>query len=166
MLEFDTLPTTQIRMYRCGWGTKDKNQTNILAVTLTREGFESLVSTCWPSSFGETAVKRYNGNKEEWQAAKSQSGCVLQWDPDHNPDGSKHPGRRAMQLGIRPALVSSVFNGSIVQIEDITPFVAVQRRRLEQGLDFEMPYETEYVPLDLNEFNQKLGLDVQVEGSS
>ena len=25
--------------------------------------------------------------------------CTWQWDPDHLPDGSKHPGRRAIQVG-------------------------------------------------------------------
>jgi hypothetical protein len=146
-------------MYRCGWVTKDKNQTNVLAVTLTRSGFESLVSTCWPSSFADTAKLRFK-SIGEWKAAKSESGCVLQWDPDHLPDGSKHPGRRAMQLGIRPELVADLFNTSdcIVSIEDITPFVILQRSRMEQGLDFDMPVESEYIPLDQTIFADKLGL--------
>lgn len=36
----------------------------------------------------------------------------MQWDPDHNPDGSKVPSRRAIQLGLKGAWRDRVFDNS------------------------------------------------------
>jgi hypothetical protein len=110
-------------MYRCGWGQKDKNQTNILAIWLKRSAFERYLSVAVSSKHHEK-----DGTKAEWQKKmqKKQAGTVrLQWDPDHHPNGSKHPNRRAIQLGLRG--ITTFANGEdIVEIQDITSFVNEQ----------------------------------------
>ena len=49
----------------------------------------------------------------------------LQWDPDHLPNGSKHPGRRALQLGLRD--VASFQHGDDINaIQDVSAFAHEQ----------------------------------------
>jgi hypothetical protein len=60
----------------------------------------------------------------------SANGCHgmvrLQWDPDHFPNGDRHPYRRAMQLGMKD--IESFRNGrDFVWVEDITDFIHSQR---------------------------------------
>jgi len=50
----------------------------------------------------------------------------LQWDPDHNPDGSKHVYRKAVQLGIKK-FEGFITGEAIVQIVDMSEFVNEQR---------------------------------------
>ena len=46
----------------------------------------------------------------------------LQWDPDHNPDGSVLS-RRAIQLGLRNDILTRYGNEWITDITDISDFV-------------------------------------------
>lgn len=61
------------------------------------------------------------------EVAPPRAGTVrLQWDPDHNPDGSRHERRTAVQLGLRD--VPTFASGEdILRIDDVTPFVVQQR---------------------------------------
>ena len=147
-------------MYRCGWAAKDANQARVLAIELDREAFEELLIQSWPSSYNSMARLLY-ASREAWQADKRERGTVLQWDPDHTPDGQAHPGRRAMQIGIRSEMVQSLFNtrNCIRAIEDITEYVISQRQRLEAGQELLLPRETVYVPLRLQQVSERLQLD-------
>jgi SAM-dependent methyltransferase len=130
-------------MYRCGWATKDKNQERVLAITISLACFEALLESSWISSFEASAYT----SREEWKAAKATSGVVCQWDPDHDPHGNKE-NRRAIQLGIRPSSVASVYLPGIRFIEDITAFVEEQHQHLQQcGVEGLMvPIERPYQP--------------------
>lgn len=120
-------------MYRAGWCNKDANQKRVLAITLTRSAFERILCAAWPSSYTDVAEQRF-GSKEVWQEAKAASEVVLQWDPDHAPDGTKQE-RRAVQLGLRPVTVQNVYNvaGNIARIQDVTPFVEEQAKLVAAG---------------------------------
>lgn len=61
------------------------------------------------------------------EVAPPRAGTVrLQWDPDHNPDGSRHDRRKAVQLGLRD--VPTFASGEdVLRIDDVTPFVVQQR---------------------------------------
>ena len=74
-------------MYRCGWATKP-GQERVLAVRITREGFNHILSTA------------LTGQDEKEKGLKQKSEVRLQWDPDHTPSGAPHK-RRAIQLGLR-----------------------------------------------------------------
>lgn len=74
-------------MYRSGWAMK-KNQEHILAVRITRKGFDHILSLAM------------TGHAEKAAALKEPTSVRLQWDPDHEPGGESLP-RRAIQLGLR-----------------------------------------------------------------
>lgn len=74
-------------MYRSGWATK-KGQEKVLAVWITRAGFEEVLSHA------------LTGHQEKERELDSRSQVRLQWDPDHDPHGVSQQ-RRAIQLGLR-----------------------------------------------------------------
>jgi Domain of unknown function (DUF4291) len=67
-------------MYRSGWGTKD-NQTHILAIRMTRTGFESALSQATLATY-EPAVY---GDASTWRDRLAVSSSVrVQWDPEES----------------------------------------------------------------------------------
>lgn len=111
-------------MYRCGWARKD-GQEVVLAITLARHAFDTILSRAVPSSFGQ--VDRY-ADRAAWARAVKTSDVRLQWDPDHGPGGQALE-RRAIQLGLRGDVLAKFASEWILAIEDITPFVVEQRER-------------------------------------
>ena len=75
-------------MYRCGWATGKPGQERVLAVRITREGFDHILS------------KALTGSDEKARKLKEKTEVRLQWDPDHTPSGAPEK-RRAIQLGLR-----------------------------------------------------------------
>ena len=114
-------------MYRCGWATKE-NQETVLTISLRREAFDIILAESVPSAFDPA---RY-GSEAEWKEAAARSQVRSQWDPDHHPSGAKVE-RRAIQLGLRGEFLARYAREWIVGIEDITPFVTDQRRHLGTG---------------------------------
>lgn len=130
-------------MYRSGWATKE-GQERILAVRLRRTFFDGLLRLVVPSGFDP----RRFATREEWQAAVASSAVRLQWDPDHDPSGSPVE-RRAVQLGMRGAALRQYGEKELISVEDITLFVADQRRNLTDGLaELHTPEEKTYHPED------------------
>jgi hypothetical protein len=114
-------------MYRSGWGTKE-NQEVVLALRLRRAFFDRLLELAVPSSFDPG---RY-ASEEEWKAAVASSGVRLQWDPDHDPNG-KPVERRAIQLGLRGAILEDFGKRELLDAVDMSAFVAEQRAALASG---------------------------------
>ena len=112
-------------MYRCGWATKEDQET-VLAVSLRRDAFDAILAEAVPSAFKSA---RYD-SEAEWKGAAARSQVRLQWDPDHHPSGAKLE-RRAIQLGLRGDFLARYSREWIVSIEDITPFVTDQRRHVK-----------------------------------
>ena len=75
-------------MYRCGWCTKGSAQGRVLAIRITRDGFNTILS------------KALTGADERQMGTREKSDVRLQWDPDHSPTGASEQ-RRAIQLGLR-----------------------------------------------------------------
>lgn len=97
-------------MYRCGWGTKDRNQTHTLALKLKRNFFDALLLAARTKGGGTDGIVR------------------LQWDPDHTPTGDKHPGRRAVQLGLKAKWLAPIASGeALLQVLDMSEFVEQNR---------------------------------------
>jgi Domain of unknown function (DUF4291) len=113
-------------MYRSGWGRK-KNQEHTLAIFLKRTAFETILEDAIPTSFNpELFTSRAEFTKVVQQSKTNSKRCVLQWDPDHNPDGTKTK-RRAAQWGIKN--YSSYANGQdIIDIIDISDHVDSMRK--------------------------------------
>src|SRR5258708_5499491 len=70
--------------------------------------------------------------KEEWSRAVGRSSVRLQWDPDHHPSGAKLE-RRAIQLGLRGEALEAFGRRELVEVIDLSEFVAEQRSRLSSG---------------------------------
>ena len=87
-----------------------------------------------PTSTASSATGRRRSSspfadKQAWLDAVAKSDVRLQWDPDHGPWGQKLE-RRALQLGLRRAALASYARDWIVEIEDVSAFVAEQRRHV------------------------------------
>ena len=147
-------------MYRCGWCTKDANQARVLAIHLTREGFDAMLSMAVGSQGGHE-------NSETARGPRRNDPVRLQWDPDHSPSGGKKE-RRAIQLGIRGEAIQMFHRDWIVLIEDITDELVIAQRDValrtrdlevesksteeaavrEGWANLEVPIEDVYVPRD------------------
>jgi hypothetical protein len=139
-------------LYRAGWATNE-GQERILAIRLPRAFFDELLSAAVPSSFDETRFASH----ETWQRAVQDSQVRLQWDPDHDPAG-RPLDRRAVQLGLRGEMLRRYGERELLSIDDITPFVADQRMRVEGALHaLHMPTERIYEPMQ--SVADRIGLD-------
>jgi hypothetical protein len=125
-------------MFRSGWATKE-GQERILAVRLSRAFFDELLARAVPSSVS-------GGEPPEVR---------LQWDPDHDPEGTKQQ-RRALQLGLRGESLRRYATAEVRDIADITAFVAEQRASARDRLL--MPREDVYLPAD-RDVRARIGLD-------
>ncbi len=126
-------------MYRCGWAQKE-GQEVVLAIWLARAAFDDILSLAVPSSYWP---HRYP-DRDAWQAEVSRSDVRLQWDPDHGPSGQPVE-RRAVQLGLRGAVLAKYAREWILGIEDITPIVREQHARFRRDPDsLETPAEAVY----------------------
>lgn len=121
-------------MYRCGYAQKE-GQERVLAVRITREGFDWAVSQAVESNIsGKPAVR-------------------VQWDPErglhHEP--LKH---RSIQIGLTREAVDMYVNEWTVSITDITPLARqIHEKVRAQDLDgarallpVERPYGTSTTP--------------------
>ena len=132
-------------MYRSGWGAKEGQEVT-LAVRLKREFFDSLLAQAVPS----TPDTGLFSDHAEWKRAIDRSSVRLQWDPDHGPNGQPRQ-RRAIQLGLRGPVLEEYGKHAVLEIQDLSDFVALQRQKVQAG-DLEAlvtPSEDVYVPTDL-----------------
>ncbi|MGE8351465.1 hypothetical protein BLX41_13790 [Pseudomonas protegens] len=128
-------------MYRAGWGYKDAGQTRILAIDISREGFE------WALAHGCLSHADESVSKEEWLKLKDQSPVRIQWDPER--DLYLRPQEhRAIQIGLSKEAVQLYVNQWIKRITDVTPLAHSIHRLIQQGdLDGAhslIPQEQEY----------------------
>jgi hypothetical protein len=131
-------------MYRSGWGTKE-GQDITLALRLRRTFFDHLLAQSVASSFDPSDYTTH----DDWALAVANSAVRLQWDPDHDPNG-KLLLRRAIQLGLRGSVLEAFGRRELLDVIDMTEFVAVQRRQLLTfGLaQLKTPVERTYIPSD------------------
>jgi hypothetical protein len=131
-------------MYRCGWATKP-DQERVVAVTLQRAGFESLLAAAVASSWDRAQF----ATQAEWEAAVKRSDVRVQWDPDHGPGGAALA-RRAVQLGLRGEALRRYVYAWTVGIEDITAAVRDAHAAWRAGGDAALstPVERVFHPRD------------------
>ena len=131
-------------MYRSGWGTKE-NQEFTLALRVSRAFFDSLLAAAVPSSWDREQFD----TEADWSRAVGRSSVRLQWDSDHHPSGAKLE-RRAIQLGLRGEVLEVFGRRELVEVIDLSEFVAEQRARLSSGgvSAIVTPRERVYWPAD------------------
>uniref|UniRef100_A0A7S4S5Q0 Uncharacterized protein n=2 Tax=Alexandrium monilatum TaxID=311494 RepID=A0A7S4S5Q0_9DINO len=112
-------PSAVWMAYRCGWTTlKDKNQARVLALDVSRSGFEQLLMGAVLS----------HGSKE---GKCRNRAVVVQWDPERVMDPRAPPDEvftkklvnvRSIQIGLRGESVQTLLNPSFVRrVTDVTP---------------------------------------------
>ncbi|WP_293788852.1 DUF4291 domain-containing protein [uncultured Pedobacter sp.] len=114
-------------MYRSGWGTKGGQEVT-LAIHLKISAFCNYLQNGVYTSYDQSK----NISHEEWRDEIENSNIRLQWDPDHDPYGSKQE-RRAIQIGLRDNFIRSFATDDILLIEDISEFVKEQYRFVQNG---------------------------------
>jgi hypothetical protein len=131
-------------MYRSGWGTRE-GQEIILGLRLRREFFDSISAQAVQSSYYEG----HYPSQKQWQDALATSAVRVQWDPDHDPSGAKLE-RRAIQLGLRGEVLEAFSKRELVEVIDMTEFVAEQRPQAAASgfVGLRTPVERVYVPSD------------------
>lgn len=139
-------------MYRSGWGTKE-GQEVILAIRLKRSAFDFILAEAVHAKY----VREIYESKQDWQKAVARSNVRLQWDLDRTPRGGKLK-RRAIQLGLRGDIVTKYAQEWILEIEDISDFVAQQREYAieENYAALQTPIEHIYKVTDRETVNKLL----------
>lgn len=124
-------------MYRSGWATKP-GQERVLAIRITRDGFDEALRRACPSQF----EPRLDTDRESWQARLKSSSVRVQWDPERSPTLNPLPWR-AIQIGLSGDSVREYVHDWTIGITDLTP--TVQRLRAMDSIQAdELPIETPY----------------------
>ncbi|WP_116247014.1 DUF4291 domain-containing protein [Nocardiopsis sp. FIRDI 009] len=101
--------------YRCGWGRKE-NQETVLAVEITRAGFEWALRNACLSHFDP----RVHPDRDAWRARLRTSPARVQWDPER--DLRLRPlDHRSLQLGLSGLASHRYADEWIVGVTDVTP---------------------------------------------
>jgi len=101
-------------MYRCGWGTKEGQQT-VLAVEITREGFDWALRHACLSHY----VRGPHPDEAAWKRALRQSPARVQWDPERDLHLNALP-HRSLQLGLAGDASRRYADEWTVSITDVT----------------------------------------------
>lgn len=102
-------------MYRCGWGTKEGQET-VLAVEITREGFEWALAHSCLSHYDP----RVHPDQAAWKTQLRHASARVQWDPERDLHLRPLP-HRALQLGLSGEAAHRYADDWIVSITDVTP---------------------------------------------
>ena len=119
-------------MYRCGWATKP-DQERVLAITITRAGFEWALEHACLSEFAPDLYETH----EAWQERKRATPVRVQWDPERSVALGRLD-HRAIQVGLGGEAAGRYVDDWITKIEDVTPLAheihgLVDARGLEQA---------------------------------
>jgi hypothetical protein len=97
-------------MYRSGWGTKP-GQTRVLAIDITREGFEWALDYACLSHY-EPGTYAF---KESWENLKAKTSVRIQWDPERDIH-LRQLEHRSIQIGLSGEAVRRYVTDWIVNI--------------------------------------------------
>ena len=114
-------------MYRSNWGQK-ANQQRILAVSITRSGWEKALSL-GTLTHPEPSVFR---NATEWESQFANAPVHVQWDTERSLRGAAL-NHFSIQVGIGRELIQEYVDEWVVKIEDITSNVAKIRDFIKSG---------------------------------
>lgn len=114
-------------MYRSGWGQKDANQNRVLAIDISREGFE------WALEHSMLSHKPNDIDPVVWQTRKDNTPVRLQWDPERDVHFTPLE-HRSIQIGLTQEAVELYVNDWIQDITDVTTTAIEVHQYAEQGL--------------------------------
>jgi hypothetical protein len=102
-------------MYRCGWATKEGQET-VLAVEITRDGFDRALRSACLSHY----VPGLHGNHDAWRQDLKRSPARVQWDPERDLRLRPLP-HRSLQLGLAAGAARQYADEWVRSITDVTP---------------------------------------------
>ncbi len=114
-------------MERSNWARKS-GQERVLAVRITRKGWEEALSKAVLTSF-ESSVHH---STDAWRKQFENAKVHVQWDPERSIHGKKLD-YRSIQVGVSRELISNYVESWIIQIVDLTSLTHKIRRLCEQG---------------------------------
>ena len=114
-------------MHRSNWGRK-AGQEHILAVRLTRAGWEKALSLAVPTSF----VPGVFASPDEWAEQFAAARVHLQWDPERSLRGAGLP-YSSIQVGLSRHIIREYVEEWVVGIEDYTSRVRKIYDLLQSG---------------------------------
>ncbi|WP_079178262.1 DUF4291 domain-containing protein [Streptomyces mangrovisoli] len=132
-------------MYRCGWGTKEGQET-VLAVEITRVGFDWALRNACLSHY----APGIHTDQAAWKRQLRRAPARVQWDPERDLRLGALP-YRSLQLGVAGEAARRYADEWIVRIEDVTP-LATEIHGLVRAGEFDeagalLPEERSY-PVD------------------
>ncbi|MER7195679.1 DUF4291 domain-containing protein [Streptomyces flaveolus] len=101
-------------MYRCGWGSKDGQET-VLAIEITREGFEWALEHACLAHY----ERGLHPDRATWKRQLQRSPARVQWDPERDLHLQPLP-NRSLQLGLTGEAAHRYADEWMVSITDIT----------------------------------------------
>ncbi|MEV0896715.1 DUF4291 domain-containing protein [Actinoplanes sp. NPDC049802] len=113
-------------MYRCGWATKP-GQEHVLAVSITREGFEWALANAALSHY----VRGVHPDRATWQRELKRAPTRVQWDPERDLRLRELP-YRSLQLGLGGAAVPRYVDEWITGITEVTGLAREIRALLDR----------------------------------
>jgi hypothetical protein len=129
-------------MYRSGWATKP-GQERILAIQITRDGFEWALSHAALSSYEPATY----ASQQQWAEQKRISPVRIQWDPERSVTLTPLS-HRAIQIGLSGDAVDRYLDEWITTITDVTPLAKSIHRHVSSGrpdaAEAEIPAERIY----------------------
>ncbi|MFD4760090.1 DUF4291 domain-containing protein [Streptomyces sp. NPDC058439] len=129
-------------MYRCGWATKEGQET-VLAVEIAREGFDWALVNSELSHY----VRGVHPDRGTWQQRLRRSPARVQWDPERDLRLNRLA-YRSLQLGLSGEAARRYADEWAVSIRDVTPLARrihelVSAGRLDEAAEL-LPRETPY----------------------
>jgi hypothetical protein len=114
-------------MHRSNWGQKSGQQ-RILAVRMTRLGWEKALSMAVHTSFEPSVF----ASPDDWAEEFASAQVHLQWDPERSLRGAGQP-YFSIQVGLSRNVIHEYVDEWIVAIEDYTSRVRKIRDLLQSG---------------------------------
>lgn len=129
-------------MYRAGWGYKDPGQRRILAIDISRDGFEWALRLGRPTRIS-LPLEAKSGNGPD-----SSPPVLVQWDPERDIQLQPKP-YRTIQIGLRGEGLRLYVHEWIRKITDVTNLAhsiaaLVEDRRTNEA-ELLVPVERPYV---------------------
>ncbi|KOV57305.1 DUF4291 domain-containing protein [Streptomyces sp. MMG1121] len=114
-------------MYRCGWGTKEGQET-VVAVEIDRAGFEWALRNACLSHY----VPGLHADRASWKRQLRQAPARVQWDPERDLHHQPLP-HRSLQLGLAGEAAARYADEWTRGIEDVTPLATEVHRLVRAG---------------------------------
>jgi hypothetical protein len=115
-------------LYRSGYSYKDAQQECILAITITRSTFLSLLRQVVVSTHQTETINSAEKARKEGQSGPAR--VRVRWDPERTIRLDRLP-YRSIQIGVPGDLVSELVEGT-VKIENVTERAKALKKKLDE----------------------------------